>query len=40
MQLGGAVVIETGGAIAFVHRADDSSDNVPIEDLLDALRRV
>lgn len=40
LQLGGAVVIDTGGKIAFVHRADDSSDNVPIEKLLDALRRV
>ena len=40
MQLGGAVVIETRGKIAFVHRADDSSDNVPTEKLLDAIRRV
>ena len=40
MQLGGVVVIDTGGEITFVHRADDSSDNVPTEELLDALRRV
>jgi peroxiredoxin len=40
LQLGGAVVVDTGGEITFVHRAGDSSDNVPIEKLLDALRRV
>jgi peroxiredoxin len=40
LQLGGVVVIDTVGQVSFVHRADDSSDNVPIEKLLDALGRV
>ena len=40
MQLGGAVMIDTSGETVFVHRADDSTDNVPVEELLDALRRV
>ena len=37
-QLGGAVVIDTEGDITFVHRAKDSSDIVPMELVLDALR--
>ncbi len=37
-QLGGAVVIDMEGDITFVHRAKDSSDNVSMDLLLDALR--
>jgi len=36
-QLGGAVVVKPGGTLAFVHRAQDSSDNVPVDALLKAL---
>ncbi len=36
-QLGGAAVIAPGGAVVFVHRAKDSSDNVSADVLLDAL---
>lgn len=36
-QLGGAVVVDRGGMILFVHRADDAQDNVPVDDLLAAL---
>ena len=38
MQLGGAVVVDTEGDVTFAHRAKDSSDNVSMELLLDALR--
>lgn len=36
-QLGGAAVIAPGGTLVFVHRAKESSDNVPPEALLDAI---
>ena len=40
MQLGGAFVVDTGGVIRYAHRARDSSDNPPIDDLVVALEAV
>jgi hypothetical protein len=36
-QLGGAAVILPGSHLAFVHRAETSADNVPVDRLLEAL---
>jgi hypothetical protein len=36
-QLGGAAVILPGSRLAFVHRADTSADNVPVDRLLEAI---
>jgi hypothetical protein len=36
-QMGGVMVVETGGGVVYLHRADDSSDNPPIDDVLAAL---
>ena len=30
-------MVETGGGVVYLHRADDSSDNPPIDDVLAAL---
>jgi hypothetical protein len=38
LQMGGVAVVEPGGEIAFIHRSEASSDNLPIDDLLDELR--
>lgn len=38
MQLGGVAIVEDNGAISYVHRAEDPSDNPPIDDLLKELR--
>ncbi len=37
-QLGGGMVIDRDGRVAFTHRAADASDNAPPEELLDAVR--
>ncbi len=37
LQLGGAIVVETGGRVRYVHRAKTSSDNPRPEDLLEQL---
>ena len=37
LQLGGAVVVGTGGEVLYVHRSKNSSDNVPAEELIAAL---
>lgn len=34
LQLGGLAIVERGGKITHVHRADDPADNMPIDDLL------
>jgi hypothetical protein len=36
-QLGGVAVVDKGGEILLVHRSHDSSDNLPADELLDAL---
>ncbi len=36
-QLGGVGIVDSGGRLVFQHRADDASDNPPIETLLAAL---
>jgi uncharacterized membrane protein len=38
-QLGGAMVIARGGAVAWSHMSDDASDNAPPEEILAAARR-
>ena len=38
LQLGGLAVVEPGGEISFIHRSEASSDNLPIDDLLEELR--
>ena len=37
LQLGGAIVVETGGRVRYVHRAKTSSDNPKPEELLEQL---
>ena len=37
LQLGGAVVVNAGGEVLYVHRSKNSSDNVPAEELIAAL---
>ncbi len=37
LQLGGAVVFERGGEVKLVHRAEDSTDNLSVGELLAAL---
>jgi AhpC/TSA antioxidant enzyme len=37
MQLSGAVVADTSGQVLFLHRAGSSSDNAPVESLLQAI---
>jgi peroxiredoxin len=39
-QLGGVLVIDTGGRVAWAHMSDDASDNPPNEDVLEALRQL
>ncbi len=36
-QMGGVAVVAPGGTLRFVHRSSDSSDNAPVERLLEAL---
>jgi len=36
-QLGGALVVAPGGVVKLVHRADEYTDNVPVDALLGAL---
>lgn len=36
-QLGGVMVVEKGGKAVYLHRAEVSSDNPPVEELLAAL---
>lgn len=36
-QLGGTVVVKPGGTIAFIHRAEDITDNYPVEKVLSHL---
>ncbi len=38
-QLGGVIVIDTDGAIAWSHLSEDASDYPPNEDVLDAVER-
>jgi hypothetical protein len=38
LQLGGAIVVEAGGRVRYMHRAKTSSDNPKPEELLDQLR--
>ena len=37
LQMGGVVVIDRGGAVTYEFRASASSDNPPVDELLDAL---
>jgi peroxiredoxin len=37
VQLGGAVVVDADGEVLYVHRSENSSDNVPAEELIAAL---
>jgi hypothetical protein len=37
LQLGGLAIVEPGGEISFIHRSEASSDNLPIDDLLERL---
>ena len=37
-QLGGAAIVEPGGRLKFIHRSQSSDDNLPVEQLLDALK--
>jgi AhpC/TSA antioxidant enzyme len=37
-QLGGSLVVEPGGEIAFSHRSEDASDNASPRELLEAAR--
>lgn len=36
-QLGGSMVVDTGGNVLLVHRASDAADNAPARRLLEAL---
>jgi peroxiredoxin len=36
-QLGGAMVVDKGGRVLLVHRAENSADNLPVQRLLEAL---
>ena len=36
-QMGGVMVVARGGDVLFLHRAQESSDNPPIDDVLNAL---
>jgi hypothetical protein len=36
-QFGGVMVVAPGGEVRYLHRAEDSSDNPPIDDVLEAL---
>ena len=38
LQMGGIAVVEPGGEVGFIHRSEDSGDNLPIDDLLVELR--
>jgi peroxiredoxin len=38
LQLGGAIVVEAGGRVRYMHRAKTSSDNPKPEELLEQLR--
>jgi hypothetical protein len=38
LQLGGAIVVEAGGRVRYLHRAKTSSDNPKPEELLEQLR--
>jgi len=37
-QLGGVMIVKPGNEIAYVHLADDASDNPPNSEVLDAAR--
>lgn len=36
-QLGGTVVVRPGGAVAFIHRSENITDNYPVEQILSHL---
>jgi AhpC/TSA antioxidant enzyme len=36
-QFGGVMVVDKGGEVRYLHRAKDSADNPPIDEVLDAL---
>jgi hypothetical protein len=36
--MGGLAVVEPGGEVGFIYRSEASSDNLPIDDLLEKLR--
>jgi peroxiredoxin len=38
-QLGGVMIVRPGGEIAYVHLADDASDNPPNSEVLEAARK-
>ena len=38
LQMGGVALVEPGGSISFIHRSEASSDNLPIDTLLDEMR--
>ena len=38
-QLGGAAIVAEGGELLYLHRAKTSSDNIPVDDLLEHLTR-
>jgi peroxiredoxin len=33
-QMGGVAVVAAGGEISYIHRSEEASDNIPVEDLL------
>ena len=37
MQLGGVAVVAKGGEIIFIHRSQDASDNLPLDEVMEAL---
>ena len=38
LQMGGLAIVEPGGEVSFIFRSEASSDNLPIDDLLEEMR--
>lgn len=38
LQMGGLAIVEPGGEISYIFRSEASSDNLPIDDLLEEMR--
>lgn len=39
-QLGATAIVKAGGEISHLHRAGDSSDNYPVDDVIEELRKL
>lgn len=38
LQLGGTAIVKPGGEIAHIHRSKDSSDNYPVDEVIEKVR--